>query len=146
MGRGPDGKQRRPRALKTHCKRGHEFAEANTYRISTRPNERICLTCKRAINNWRWHHRSEATKERDRAYDRLRSKKRPRKSPEALHAIMSKRSREVWNRRGRMSTEQIRLSKALSQQRYRQNNPTYRIKNIENYKRKNYEKYRAGRL
>jgi hypothetical protein len=135
-----------PRALKTHCKRGHEFTEANTYRLSTRPNQRICLTCKRADNNWRWHHRSETTKERHRAYQRLRDQRRPRKNPEETRALRSKRQKERWDRKGRMSPEQIRLSKALSQQRYRQSNPAYRIKNIENYKRKNYDKYKAGRL
>jgi hypothetical protein len=146
MGRGTDRKKRKPRAPKTHCKKGHEMTEANTYRISTRPNDRICWTCKRANLKSSWSHRSEASKEKHRAYQRLRDKLRPRKNPEETHALRSKRQKEAWSRRGRMSPRQIRLSKALSQQRYRQNNPTYRIKNIENYKRKNYDKYKAGRL
>jgi hypothetical protein len=33
-------------ARQTHCVNGHEFTEANTYRIPTRAG-RICLTCKR---------------------------------------------------------------------------------------------------
>lgn len=34
---------------KTHCKHGHEFTEANTYRPPHRPDQRECLTCKRGF-------------------------------------------------------------------------------------------------
>lgn len=33
-------------AQKTHCDRGHEYTEANTYRRPSRPHERECRTCK----------------------------------------------------------------------------------------------------
>jgi hypothetical protein len=32
-------------ARKTHCLRGHEFTEANTYRAPTRPGTRVCKAC-----------------------------------------------------------------------------------------------------
>lgn len=32
-------------ARKTHCKRGHEFTEANTYRRRDRPGNRECKAC-----------------------------------------------------------------------------------------------------
>lgn len=35
-------------AGKTHCIRGHEFTEANTYTPPSRPHIRECWTCKRA--------------------------------------------------------------------------------------------------
>lgn len=34
-------------ALKTHCKRGHEYTEENTYRQKN-TNQRACLVCRRA--------------------------------------------------------------------------------------------------
>lgn len=34
-------------ARKTHCKRGHEFTEANTIRRADTPNTRQCLECRR---------------------------------------------------------------------------------------------------
>jgi len=34
--------------LKTHCKRGHEYTEENTYRQKN-TNQRACLICKRAL-------------------------------------------------------------------------------------------------
>lgn len=37
-------------AAMTHCKRGHPFDEANTYRRADRPNTRGCLACR---NSWR---------------------------------------------------------------------------------------------
>lgn len=35
-------------ALKTHCPRGHEYTEENTYRQKNK-NQRSCLICKRAL-------------------------------------------------------------------------------------------------
>jgi hypothetical protein len=35
------------RAAQTHCKRGHEFTEANTYHPRKRPNGRVCRQCRR---------------------------------------------------------------------------------------------------
>lgn len=34
-------------ARKTHCKRGHEFTQENTYRKPGRQNERNCRTCRK---------------------------------------------------------------------------------------------------
>lgn len=36
---------------KTHCKRGHEFTEDNTYRTSS--GGRVCLACRRTYNRER---------------------------------------------------------------------------------------------
>lgn len=35
-------------AAKTHCDRGHEFTEANTYVAPSRPHVRACRTCRNA--------------------------------------------------------------------------------------------------
>lgn len=35
-------------ARKTHCAQGHEFTPENTRVYPNRPNQRVCLTCKRA--------------------------------------------------------------------------------------------------
>lgn len=35
-------------ARKTHCAKGHEFTPENTVIYPSRPNQRVCLTCKRA--------------------------------------------------------------------------------------------------
>lgn len=35
-------------ARKTHCAQGHEFTEENTAVYPGRPNQRVCLECKRA--------------------------------------------------------------------------------------------------
>ncbi|MEV0646080.1 NUMOD4 motif-containing HNH endonuclease [Phytomonospora sp. NPDC050363] len=32
---------------KTHCRNGHPYDEANTYRVASKPNTRICRTCRR---------------------------------------------------------------------------------------------------
>jgi hypothetical protein len=42
-GRAPSGMAVR----KTHCKNGHEFTEANTYRPPSRPGDRCCIACRR---------------------------------------------------------------------------------------------------
>jgi hypothetical protein len=120
------------RKLRTHCKYGHEFTEANTYRRPDRPNERTCVTCKR--ENWRWSRRPEASKERQRAARRLRDKLRPKRSAEELFAIRSLRATEMWNRKGRKSEREKKLRQALTQRRYRESHPEYRKKNIDNYK------------
>lgn len=36
-----------PEARKTHCPRGHEYNEENTYRMPSRPSYRYCRTCNR---------------------------------------------------------------------------------------------------
>lgn len=35
-------------AGKTHCDRGHEFTDANTYAAPSRPNVRCCRACRKA--------------------------------------------------------------------------------------------------
>ena len=40
-------KRRMPQKEKTHCIRGHEFTEENTYRWAKRPNDRYCRACHR---------------------------------------------------------------------------------------------------
>ncbi|MCH9731619.1 MAG: HNH endonuclease [Actinomycetia bacterium] len=45
-------------ARKTHCKRGHEFNDENTY---VRANgTRLCLPCKRIVENAAYHRRRAA--------------------------------------------------------------------------------------
>jgi hypothetical protein len=136
------------RVLKTHCKHGHEFTEANTYRRKDRPHERICWACKR--EKWKWSRRPLATRqrhnEREKLLRLLRAKQRPKLSPEELFAIRSKRAIERYDRKGRIPKEQIRLRQALAQQKSRRHNPEYRRKNVENYKHRNYDKYLAGRI
>ena len=39
---------------KTHCKRGHEFTESNTYTPPKRQNCRYCLTCKKQADAKRY--------------------------------------------------------------------------------------------
>lgn len=34
------------RARQTHCVHGHELTEANTIRLPSRPNQRLCRRCK----------------------------------------------------------------------------------------------------
>lgn len=39
---------------KTHCPAGHEYTPENTYRVSTRPGNRVCLTCIRRKSRERY--------------------------------------------------------------------------------------------
>lgn len=49
-------KGRNPRSAKTHCKRGHEFTEANTYHWTNGVHtKRLCRACARVYQNRRYH-------------------------------------------------------------------------------------------
>lgn len=49
-----------PCARKTHCNKGHEFTDENTYRFPSSPGHRYCKTCTRATNNAAYHARRAA--------------------------------------------------------------------------------------
>lgn len=69
--RGRDNSGRKPRALKTHCKHGHEFTPENTYLCTN--GSRACRTCSRKrTSEWARDHRSiiNAGKRRRRAAQR----------------------------------------------------------------------------
>ena len=60
-------------AEKTHCKRGHEFTEANTIWFAQNGKERggrVCRTCKN------WWHRRRWPKVRDQKNEAKRRKRR----------------------------------------------------------------------
>lgn len=46
-----------PYLNRTHCKRGHEYNEENTYIPPTRPRERQCKTCVREHGKKSWRKR-----------------------------------------------------------------------------------------
>ena len=57
---GPENASRGVKTWQTHCKRGHEFTETNTYRVNGR---RHCITCRTARKRaWRRRHMRDRPK------------------------------------------------------------------------------------
>jgi hypothetical protein len=64
--------QRTEQAQRTHCPRGHEYTAENTYRSPSKPNKRVCRTCRRERSaEWREANR-EQFNARSREYRRAR--------------------------------------------------------------------------